>query len=140
MPVFHFVYPIEVRYADLDPQGHVNHARFLSYIEQARINYLLKLGLFKMGQSFLDVGIIIADAHITFFAPVFFGQQVRIALGVTRLGNKSLTMEYRLFDAETGTDLAVASTVLVTFDYRQNKSIPIPDFWRKTISEFEKLP
>jgi len=139
MPAFHFIYPVEVRYSDLDPQGHVNNARFLSYIEQARIHYLLKLDLFSVEQSFLDVGVIIADVHVTFFAPVFFGQQVQVALGVTRLGNKSLTMEYRLFDAQTDAELAVASTVLVTFDYRLNKSIPIPDYWRKTISEFEEL-
>jgi acyl-CoA thioester hydrolase len=138
MPDFHFTYPIEVRYSDLDPQGHVNNANFLTYIEQARINYIIALGLFSKEQSFADVGIILADVHVTFLAPIFFGQQVRVALGVTRLGVKSMNMEYRLFDAGTNTELAVASTVLVSYDYRANKSIPIPDFWRKTISEYEK--
>jgi acyl-CoA thioester hydrolase len=49
MPDFHFTYPIEVRYDDLDPQGHVNNARFLSYFEQARVNYFIHLGLFSKG-------------------------------------------------------------------------------------------
>ncbi len=139
MPVFNFSHPIEVRYGDLDPQGHVNNARFLTYIEQARLQYLVHLGLLGKGQSFLDVGIIIADVHITFLKPILFGQTVRVGLGITRLGNKSMNMDYRLFDAETNTDLALASTVLVSFDYHHNRSIAIPDSWRNTITEFENI-
>ena len=37
MADFRFYHPIEVRYGDLDPQGHVNNARYLTYLEQARI-------------------------------------------------------------------------------------------------------
>jgi acyl-CoA thioester hydrolase len=139
MPDFRFTYPIEVRYDDLDPQGHVNNARFLSYFEQARVNYLVHLGLFSKGQSFLEVGIILADAHVTFQSPVLFGMQVRVGVRVARLGNKSMSMEYRLFEEVSGTVLATGSTVLVTFDYRNQQTIPIPDLWREKISAFEKI-
>ena len=54
---FNFYHPIEVRYADLDPQGHENNARFFSYVEQARVNYVKSLGLWG-GGSFLDFGFI----------------------------------------------------------------------------------
>ena len=37
MSAYHFSYPIEVRYGDLDPQGHVNNAKYLTYMEQARV-------------------------------------------------------------------------------------------------------
>ncbi|NOY99067.1 MAG: acyl-CoA thioesterase, partial [Chloroflexi bacterium] len=39
MSDFHFYHPIVVRYGDLDPQGHLNNARYLTYFEQARIHY-----------------------------------------------------------------------------------------------------
>jgi acyl-CoA thioester hydrolase len=139
MADFHFHYPVEVRYGDLDPQGHVNNASFLTYFEQARVNYLINLGLFSEKQSFLDVGIILADAHVTFLAPVLFGMPVRVGVRVARLGNKSLTMEYRMFDEVTSAELATGSTVLVTFDYRQHRTIPIPAAWREKISQFESL-
>src|SRR5512133_2916352 len=99
MDEFRFYHPIEVRYGDLDPQGHVNNARYLTYMEQARIHYIRAVGLWD-GHSFLDIGIIVADAHLTFKAPILFGQQVQVGARVTRLGNKSLTMEYRLRDAQ----------------------------------------
>lgn len=139
MADFNFTYPIEVRYADLDPQGHVNNANFLTYFEQARVNYLIALGLFSNKQSFLDVGIILADAHVTFLAPVLFGMDVRISVRVSRLGNKSMSVEYRMFDGATGSQLASGSTVLVTFDYHSQVTIPIPENWRKQISAFEGL-
>ena len=139
MPDFHFIDPLEVRYADLDPQGHVNNANFLTYFEQARVNYLIHLGLFSKNQSFLEIGIILADAHVTFLAPVLFGMEVRVGVRVSRLGNKSLTMEYRMFEAASNTELATGSSVLVTFDYRTQQTIPIPQNWREKIAAFDKI-
>jgi acyl-CoA thioester hydrolase len=135
---FRYYHPIDVRYADLDPQGHVNNAKFLTYMEQARIGYISRLGLWD-GGSFLDVGIILADAHLVFRAPVLFGQKVRVGVRVSRLGNKSLDMEYRLEDAGSGQELAGGSTVLVAYDYRAERTIPIPDDWRQAIASFENL-
>ena len=45
MTHFNFYHPVEVRYGDLDPQGHVNNAKHLTYFEQARIAYMVELGL-----------------------------------------------------------------------------------------------
>ena len=139
MEDFRFSYPIEVRYGDLDPQGHVNNANFLTYLEQTRIHYLVALGLFKKDWSFLEVGIIVAEAQITFLSPILFGMDVMVEARVSRLGNKSMDMLYGMVDSATGAQLARASTTLVTFDYHENKTILIPDEWRRRISEFEKL-
>lgn len=139
MSQFRFFHPIEVRYGDLDPQGHVNNAKFLTYFEQTRVAYLIQLGLFKQGQSFLEVGIILADARVTFLSPVSFGTLVRVGARTTRLGNKSIEMAYSLQDSTGSQEMATGSAVLVAFDYHAQKTIPIPDDWRKNILEFENL-
>jgi acyl-CoA thioester hydrolase len=139
MAEFHYYHPIEVRYGDLDPQGHLNNAKYLTYFEQARIAYIAHLGLWTSG-SFSDIGIILADAHVTFRSAVRFGQKVRVGVRVSRLGNKSLNMEYRLEDQDTGAELASGSTVLVAYDYRTGRTIPVPENWRRTIAAFENLP
>jgi len=139
MSSYRFIVPLEVRYADLDPQGHVNNARHLTFFEQARIQYLINLGLFATGQSYMDMGLIIAEARVTYLAPVYFGQDVRVGTRTTRLGDKSLTVEHTLFDGATGVELATASIVLVAYDYRAEKSMPLPDEWRKQIAAFESL-
>jgi acyl-CoA thioester hydrolase len=139
MAEFHYYHPIEVRYGDLDPQGHLNNAKYLTYFEQARISYIAHLGLWTSG-SFSDIGIILADAHVTFRSAVQFGQKVRVGVRVSRLGHKSLNMEYRLEDQDTGAELASGSTVLVAYDYRTGRTIPVPENWRRVIAAFENLP
>ena len=138
MGEFRFHHAIEVRYSDLDPQGHVNNARFLTFFEQARVSYLIHLGLFSKDQSFLDVGIIIADAKVTFLAPVYFGQEVRVGVRVSRIGNKSMSMDYQMIDGADGKELATGSTTLVAFDYHEHKTIPVPEKWRIKIHDFER--
>ena len=138
MADFRFYHPIEVRYGDLDPQGHVNNARFLTYLEQARVSYVKHLGLWD-GRTFFSIGFILADIHLTFRSPILFGQPVRVGVRVSRLGNKSLTMEYQMEEADSGQVFATGSTVLVTYNYHDENTIPIPDNWRKTISAFEQL-
>ena len=138
MADFHFYHLIEVRYGDLDPQGHVNNAKFLTYIEQGRVFYLKQLKLWE-GGTFLNMGIILADVQITFKKAVQFGDPLRVGVRISRLGNKSLTSEYQLEDARDGSLFATGSSVLVAYDYQEKRSVSIPDEWRKTILQFEGL-
>lgn len=139
MKLLKFFHPIEVRYGDLDPQGHVNNAKFLTYFEQTRVQYLIQLGLFNTDQSFLEVGIILAEATVTFRAPLRYGADAWVGAGVTRLGNKSIHMAYNLQDRRTNGSIAEGSAIIVTYDYKDHKTITIPDRWREAIAQFEGL-
>ena len=139
MSEFRFFHPIEVRYGDLDPQGHLNNAKYLTFFEAGRIDYWTHLGLFKPGQSFLDIGVIMAEARVTFHAPVEYGTPVKVGVRVSKIGKKSITVEQNLVHAESGEVLASGQVILVAFDYRTQKSIPVPVEMRRKISEFEGL-
>ena len=139
MPQFNFYHPIEVRYGDLDPQGHVNNAKFLTYFEQARVQYLIHLGLFSKDQSFLKIGIILAEASVKFHSPLRYGVKAQVGARTTQLGNKSIQMAYDLQDSPGGDLFAEGSAVLVTYDYLAHKTIPIPDSWRVAIASFDNL-
>jgi len=139
MAAFRFSLPIEVRYADLDPQRHVNNAVLFSYLEQARARYLQHLGLWD-ARDFDDIGIIVAEAAASFTQPIAYTDDVLVEAGVTRLGTKSFEFNY-LVRTSDGRQLATGRTVLVAYDYRQGRSIPIPDEWRRAILAFEgELP
>ena len=139
MSDFHFYLPIEVRYGDLDPQGHVNNAKYLTYFEQARIAYWIQLGLFTKDQSFMELGVILADAHITYLAPIYYGQNIKVGVHVAKLGNKSMTWMQNIIDVDTGKELAKGEVIMVAYDYRTEKTIPIPPEWREKIGGFEGL-
>lgn len=138
MSDYRYYHPIEVRYGDLDPQGHLNNAKYLTFMEQGRISYFKHLGLWN-SESFLDLGVILAEIRITFRAPILFGQPVRVGVRTSRLGNKSLNMEHLLEDAQTGQEFTDGSSVLVAYDYHTSQTVPLPDRWRRIISEFEGL-
>lgn len=135
---YKFSTPIDVRYGDLDPQWHVNNVRFLTFLEHARLNYLMKLNLFD-GKNFFDFNLIVADIHITYLAPITLNQDIKVWLKTERIGNKSLTFVYEIRDEETKEIMAKAETIMVTYDYHKQKSIPVPDTWRKAISQLEGI-
>jgi acyl-CoA thioester hydrolase len=135
----HFYHPIEVRYGDLDPQGHVNNAKHLTYFEQARIAYLVELGLFTKDQSFMEIGVILADVHITYFAPIYYGEHIKVGVRVVKLGTKSMTWAQNIVDIKTNKELAKGEVILVTYDYEEKKTINIPNEWREIIKQFEGL-
>lgn len=139
MSDFRFFHPIEVRYGDLDPQGHVNNAKHLTYFEQGRIAYMIELGLFTRDQSFMEIGVILADVHITYLEPIYFGQAIQVGVHAAKLGNKSMTWAQNIVDAGTRRELARGQVVMVTYNYQTEKTIPVPSNWREKIAGFEGL-
>ncbi|MBI3162401.1 MAG: acyl-CoA thioesterase [Chloroflexi bacterium] len=139
MTHFKFFHPIEIRYGDLDPQGHVNNAKHLTYFEQARIAYMIQLGLFSKDQSFMEIGVILADIHIAYLAPVYYGEQIKVGVHVAKMGNKSMTWAQNIVAAKTGKELSKGEVVMVTYDYGQQKTIAIPHEWREKIKAFEGI-
>lgn len=136
MNQFNLYIPILVRYGDLDPQWHVNNSRFVTFIEQARFEYLIQAGLWD-GKDYFNLGVIVADQHIAYLGQIFMGQHIHVGVGVTRIGTKSLTFEYVIADVESGQILAKAETIMVAYDYHQHTSVPVSAEWRKKISTFE---
>ncbi len=139
MPDYRFFHPTEVRYGDLDPQGHVNNAKYLTYFEQARVYYLIHLGLFGKDQSFMDIGLIVADIHIAYHAPAHYGDQLKTGVRTKKIGGKSIVVEQNVVEAKTGQEMARGEVVMVAYDYRAGKTIRVPDEWRKIIDQFEGL-
>ncbi|MHB0967603.1 MAG: acyl-CoA thioesterase [Chloroflexi bacterium] len=138
MSEFRFYLPLQLRYGDLDPQWHVNNARFLTFMEHVRFTYVHQLGLFK-GNNFLDFPLIVADAHISFLAPIEYDEQIRVGMRISRIGNKSLTMEYIIENQDTGEVKSRAEFVMVTYNYNQKKSVPVWPEWRQIISAYEGI-
>lgn len=139
MSPFHFYHPIEIRYGDIDPQRHVNNARYFTFMEQARVEYLVNLGLWT-GEDFDHIGIIMAEQSCTYLAPITLQQKVEIGVCTEQMGSKSIEMRYSLRDAQSRQELATGRSMLVAYDYQGAHSIPIPTKWREIIENFESGP
>ena len=129
MEGFDFVHREHVRFRDLDAMGHVNNAVFATYVEQARIEYLRRLGVLN---GPLYMGMILARLELDFLAPGEAEGDVEIGVRPSRAGNKSFALEYELRQDERL--LARATTVLVAYDYEQGQSVPLPEGWRDLLA------
>jgi acyl-CoA thioester hydrolase len=135
---FHCATPIKIRFRDLDAFGHVNNAVYFTFMEMARVEYFVQIGLLKRGE-FPSPFFIIAEATCQFKAPIDMDTQLNIQVRVSRLGNSSFDMEYQFVDEMNGAVLALGRTVQVTFDYVAQRSVPLPDEWRTAIAQLEGL-
>ena len=138
MTDFKFFHPIIVRYGDLDPQGHVNNAAFITYLEHARVNYIRHLDLWD-GKSFLKIGFILARIELDYKAPILMTDKIEVGVCTSRLGNKSLDMEYLVREIGGGTIYGEGKTVQVAYDYQSGTTIPLRTNWRETITQFEGI-
>jgi acyl-CoA thioester hydrolase len=129
--------PIEVRFRDIDAFGHVNNSAFVTYIEQARVRFLIDVLAVDVIQS---LPIILAALRVDFRAPILFGQQIEIGTRVDWIGNSSFSMSHEMTartDGGPSTVVAEASTVLVAYDYETEGPIPVPEAWRTAFAAHE---
>jgi acyl-CoA thioester hydrolase len=122
---FDFVHRETVRFRDLDSLGHVNNAVFLTYLEEARIAYLVPLGAEASDM-------ILARVEIDFRAPLRMGDELEIGVRPARVGSKSFDLEY---EVHSGSTLAAeAKTVLVSYDYATRRPVELPESWREALA------
>lgn len=121
---------VEVRFRDIDAFGHVNNSAFVTYLEQARVRFLIDTIQVDVIQS---LPVILAALHVDFRAPILFGQEIEIGTRVDWIGNTSFSMSHEMTartDDGTTRVVAQASTILVAYDYGTEQPIPVPEPWR----------
>ena len=128
---------VAVRYDDIDSYGHVNNARYGTYLEEARIDYLTEVvgGDTSVLDADGDTGILIKTLEIEYERPVAGTDHVTVAVEIPDLGTTSFPIEYVVRDGER--TAATAATTVVTVDRATGEPRPIPDDWRGAITEFE---
>lgn len=126
---------LPVNWGDMDAFGHVNNTIYLRWFEQARIVYFERIGLAGRMRT-EGVGPILARAACNYEQPLEYPDTVRIAATITKLGNTSFTMEYRVTSAKKG-PAATGECVVVLVDYKRGGKVPLDEGLRKAIASFE---
>ena len=132
---------IEVRFADTDAMGHVNNAVYLTYCEMARIRYWTDV----TGEPVLPghegaESLILAEARITYRAPVFHGETVTVQTRATHIGRTSFTLEHRLTACAPNGEprlVATSESVMVRYDYETERPAPLGPRFIDAIEAFE---
>jgi acyl-CoA thioester hydrolase len=124
---------IEVYYRDIDVMGHVNNTVYFSYMEIVRVKFLSEL---MQRDIMTDPTTIAASSTCDYKSEALCGEILTIGIGIAEIGNKSMTMIYRI-DAQDGRLVATGKTVQVWYNHAKKQSSPVPEHFRKRVAEFQ---
>jgi acyl-CoA thioester hydrolase len=115
-----FEHDFEIAWGDMDALGHVNNAKYFDYFQEARILWLKSLDF-----SFSETGPILLSIDCTFLKPLVYPAKSKTYVYIHSLGNSSFNMDYEI---KVGDALmAKGGSKIVWVNYKQEKSIPVPD-------------
>ena len=115
-----------VRWDDIDAFGHVNNAKYLTYIQEARF----------LWSSIIEM--VVARAEVDFIEPIYEGGRFYdVHLWVESIGNSSFTMAYEVV-GDNGVVHAKVRTVQVVVNMETKKSRPLKDSEREFLNSYLK--
>ena len=95
-----------VRWSEVDAFGHVNHAAYLEWFEEARNHYLEAAGLPPLSAT--TPGPVLIRLEAQYRKPLAYPDEVLVTARTTALRRTSVTMEYAVWrDGLVATCLAV---------------------------------
>ncbi len=124
--------PISVRWRDMDAMGHVNNAKYVSFLEEARVRWLLGVEGVSLSDRIVPV---VAATNVNYRLPIVWPNDIVVELFVERLGNSSVTIGHRIVDQQDESKLySDGNVVVVWMDAQTGKSAPLPEAVREASS------
>lgn len=119
-----FVAELAVRWRDLDAFSHVNNSSYLTYLEEARLQWLGQIP----GPWFDDAAMpVLAASELNYRLPIAWPATLQVELRCERLGNSSLTLAHRIVDAADPARLySDGRVVLVWMNPLTGRSVALP--------------
>ena len=109
------VYPIHVRFSDVDVYGHVNNVKYFEYLQEARVSMLAELVPLRR------FSIVVAQTDVDYVQPLLFrAEPYACRSSIIRVGARSMTVESEICDGDRV--LARAKVVVVFFDLASGRS------------------
>ena len=123
---------IPIRWGDMDALLHVNNTQYFRYMEQARVEWLDRLGYLTDRAQGVPV---IVNASCTFVVPLTYPGVVEVRMYGGHAGRSSLPTYYELRCAGAPTLYAEGAAKIVWMNPANGKSIPLPDALRRLVSD-----
>jgi len=125
-----------VRWDDIDAFGHINNAKYLTYIQEARFEFTW-LSRIREGKQAYLVDMVVARAEVDYIEPIYdAGFDAQVDIWVSRIGNSSFDLLYEI-KSEKGLH-AKAKTVQVAVDMETKKARPLTEEERAFLLEYSE--
>jgi acyl-CoA thioester hydrolase len=121
---------IELRWADMDANAHVNNATYFTYMEQARIDWLNTAGLQNTAAG---EGPVVVKTSCTYLVPIAYPETLEIRVYGAAPGRSSFPTWYEIYGRD-GVKYADGDATMVWTHRASGKSQPVPDALRALLA------
>jgi acyl-CoA thioester hydrolase len=123
-PVDAFVHVVRPRYAEVDAQGVVFNAHWLTYFDESCTRFFEWLGYEPSVAFFHEFDVMLVKAVVEWQGPAGFDERVEIAVTPARLGNSSLDLSYTA--SVEGRPVCTGLITYVSVRPGSHEPVPIP--------------
>ncbi len=135
--------PIEVRFSELDPYRHVNHAVYFTYFEVGRTDSLASCGVPFEAMVERGIQLVVTRLEAQFKRPAEVGQQLVVETEISKMRRASSTWHQRIIrteDGGSGDDELVTAEVTVAVTDRSGRPIKPPDWLFPALAALQEDP
>ena len=126
---------IKIRGYHLDMYGHVNHARYLEFLEEARwsfIEQVMPISEFeKKGFAFVVVNI-----NINYRQPALLDYILEIRTEMVKVGGKSAKIHQEVYRVDSDQRIADADITFVAIDTQTKQVLPMEGELRRVMESY----
>ena len=124
--------PVQKRFSDVDSFMHVNNIWQQSYFDMGKTEFYTKvLGITGV---FDKLRIITASTHTDYYGQVRLEDDIVVRTDISRIGQKSMTLHQCIMLGDKV--LTESSSVMVAFDFEEQRSVEMPEDWRVKLAEY----
>lgn len=134
-----FFHQLRVRYAEVDSQGIVFNAHYLTWFDTALTEYMRAIEFDYQGliaEQQLDFHLV--KSTVEYFAPIGFDETIEIGVSPARTGNTSITWELSIFRQDSNERLTKGEIIWVCSKVNEHKSHPLPTSLLDSIEAYEQ--
>lgn len=128
-----------VDWADMDSFQHVNNVVYFRYFENARVEYLRRIGWWDY-MTETGIGPIVGSTQARFRRPVKYPDTLLAGAKAISFSNDRFTLRHVLVSQNTGEMVTEGDALVVCMDYRNNVKVAIPEVLRQRMDELESGP
>lgn len=133
---FRHCLPVQIRFTDIDMLGHLNNNVYLTFMDLAKIEYFTAVSGRKIQAT--DLRMVVVNVNCDFLSPSFMGDNLEVWTQTTRIGNRSLHLEQRIVDRNTGITKCIGHTVMAGYDPATALGADLDARWVAETEEFEQ--
>lgn len=125
-----------LRFADVDANGHVNNVAFLVFFENARVSFIQRHLPFMRREG---LAVVVARLEIDFRAQMHFPGSIRAGARLLEIGRSSFGVGQAIFD-QHGKCAATGRATIVAFDREAGKARQLPPEIRADLARMAASP